>query len=340
MTRHSHKLLLAAVLSGFSALSPATVDAGCHGNSGGSYGGSRSSSHSYSHSPYSSPVYSQPVYHQPAYQQPVYSHPSYPQQVYSQPSYPQNGYPQQTVYSQSSYGQSQPQFRQQPQQLPQTQQAPMLQPLQQSQQLTSQPQLQLQQQTQVAQSQVPGGTIQPNAGQPNVQPNAVQPNVAQSVGTPQNLGLTNPAPTQVPQAPTSTNAPTNGSAASVNDAQQSALQALGGFAPPQTATNQSAVQVPQTQQPAFTGTWTANLSNGARVQLLLQPDGNFSWTAVNKDGQSSSFQGTYSMDSGNLSLSRSTDGQKLSGSLTNSSSDKFTFKLSDAQSSSLDFVRG
>ena len=346
MTRHSHKLLLAAVLSGFSALSHATVDAGCHGNSGGSYGGSRSSSHSYSHSPYSSPVYSQPVHQHSVYRQPVYSQPSYPQHVYSQPSYPQSGYPQQTAYPQSSYGQSppvygqQPQFRQQPQQLPQTQQAPMLQPLQQSQQLTSQPQLQLQQQTQVAQSQVPGGTIQPNAGQLNVQPNAGQPNVAQSVGTPQNPALTNPAPTQVAQAPTSTTTPTNGSTTSVNDAQQSALQALGGFAPPQTATTQAAVQVPQTQQPAFAGTWTANLSNGARVQLLLQADGNFSWTAVNKDGQSSSFQGTYNMDSGNLSLSRSTDGQKLSGSLTNSSSDKFTFKLSDAQSSSLDFVRG
>ena len=73
---------------------------------------------------------------------------------------------------------------------------------------------------------------------------------------------------------------------------------------------------------------------------MLQADGSFNWTAVNKDGQSSSFQGTYSMDNGSLSLSRSTDGQKLSGSLTSSSANNFNFKLSDAQSSSLDFVRG
>ena len=325
MIRHSHKLLLVAVLSGFSAMSAATVDAGCHGNSGGS----RGSSHSYSHSSHSFPVYSQPTYPHPVYTQPVYSQPAYPQLVYPQPSYPQSGYPQQTVHSQSIYGQSQPQHRQLPQLLPQTQQAPTLQPSQMSQPLAPQQQLQQTQagQAPVPQAQVPGGAAQPNA--------------SQAVGALQNFGLTNPAPTQaVTQAPASTNAPATGSTASVNEVQQSALVALGGFAPPQAATTQSAVQVPQTQQPAFAGTWTANLSNGARVQLILQADGNFSWTAVNKDGQSTSFQGTYRMDNENLSLSRSTDGQKLSGSLTNSSPDKFSFKLADAQSSSLDFVRG
>ena len=129
------------------------------------------------------------------------------------------------------------------------------------------------------------------------------------------------------------------STAPANDAIQSALLALGGFAPPQTATTEAVAQASPTQQPAFTGSWTANLSNGARVQLLLQADGSFSWTAVNKDGQSSSFQGTYSMDNSSLSLSRSSDGQKLSGNLTNSDANKFSFKLSDAQASSLDFVR-
>ena len=340
MIRHSHKLLLAAVLSGFSALSAGTVDAGCHGRSGGSYGGSHSSSHSYSQSSYHSPVYSQPVY-----QQPVYSQPSYPQQVYSQPSYPQSGYPQsgypqQPVYSQNSYGQSQPLYGQQPQQLPQqqaqqfpqTQQAQTLQPLQQTQQMAPQQQ----QQTPLSQTQVQSGNVQLNVSQTGL----AQTGLTQAVA-PQSLIQTNSAPTQVAaQAPTLAGGPTAGNTAPVNDATQSALLALGGFGPPQTATTQAAVQAPQTQQPAFTGTWTANLSNGARVQLLLQADGSFSWTAVNKDGQSSSFQGSYSMDNGSLSLSRSTDGQKLSGSLTNGSANSFSFKLSDAQASSLDFVRG
>jgi len=325
MIRYSHQLLLAAVLSGFSAMSAGTVDAGCHGRSGGSYGGSQSSGHNYSQSSYHSPVYSRPVY-----QPPVYSQPSYPQQVYSQPSYPQSGFAQQTAYPQSSYGQTQPLYGQQPQQLPQAQQAPTLQPLQQTQQLAPQ----LPQQTQL--SQVQGGNVQLNVSQTGL----TQTGFAQA-GAPQSLNQANSAPTQVPlQAPTSASAPTVGNSAPVNDATQSALLALGGFAPPQTATTQAVAQAPQTQQPTFTGTWTANLSNGARVQLLLQADGNFNWTAVNKDGQSSSFQGTYSMDNGSLSLSRSTDGQKLSGSLTSSSANNFSFKLSDAQASSLDFVRG
>ena len=328
MIRHSQKLLLAAVLSGFSTMSAPTVDAGCHGNSGGSYGGPRGSSHNYSHSSYHSPVYSQPAYHKPVYHSPVYSQPSYPQQVYSNPTYPQSTYPQQHIYSQGSYGQSQPLYSQQPQPLPQTQQAM---PLQQLPQTAQQPQ----QLAQVSQTQVQGGN-----GQFNVSQNGLNQAGLNQTTVPQNLNQTNSAPTQVAlQPPVSASAPAADSTAPANDAIQSALLALGGFAPPQTATHDAAVQALPTQQQTFTGSWTANLSNGARVQLLLQADGSFSWTAVNKDGQSSSFQGTYSMDNSSLSLSRSSDGQKLSGNLTNSDANKFSFKLSDAQASSLDFVR-
>ena len=291
-------------------MSAGTVDAGCHGHSSGSYGGSRISSYNYSHSSHHSPVYSHRVYSQP---------------VYSQPSYPQSVYPQQTVYSQSSYGHTQPQYRQQPVQLPQIQPA---QTLEQGQQLTPQPQLQ--QQTQLLQTQAPSGNVQLNASQSGLT----------QAAAPQILNQTNPAPTQVAvQAPTSDIAPAANNNEPVNDAAQSALLALGGFAPPQAAATQTVVQAPETQQPAFTGTWTASLSNGARVQLLLQADGSFSWTAVNKDGQSSSFQGTFSIDNGSLSLTRGTDGQKLSGSLTSSSANNFSFKLSDANASSMDFVR-
>ena len=138
-------------------------------------------------------------------------------------------------------------------------------------------------------------------------------------------------------------APVNSSS---NDAQQSALQALGGFAPPQdtnvalAASPSTALQTVQTQQPSFAGKWTANLANGARIQLALQADGTFSWTAVNKEGQSSVFQGTYAVENGSLSLTRSNDSQKLSGIVTTTGANTFSFKLSVAQSPSIDFVRG
>jgi hypothetical protein len=145
--------------------------------------------------------------------------------------------------------------------------------------------------------------------------------------------------------PAGVQAPSNapGANPSYNDAQESALQALGGFAPPQATTSASPEtmqQTVQTPQPSFTGTWTASLANGARVQLALQADGSFSWTAINKDGQSSVFQGTYAVENGSLSLTRNNDGQKLSGTVTPTGTNAFSFQLSVAQSSSLDFVRG
>ena len=93
-------------------------------------------------------------------------------------------------------------------------------------------------------------------------------------------------------------------------------------------------------QMSLAGVWTAQLANGSRVQLSLQADGNFSWTAVNKDGQSSVFQGTYAMQNGSMSLTRGNDGQKLDGTLTLTSANTFRFQLIAAQSASLDFVRG
>jgi hypothetical protein len=69
-------------------------------------------------------------------------------------------------------------------------------------------------------------------------------------------------------------------------------------------------------------------------------DGSFRWTANNKDGQSSVFQGTYHIENGSLSLTRNNDGQKLSGSVTTTGTNAFSFQLLVAQSSSLDFVRG
>ncbi len=126
----------------------------------------------------------------------------------------------------------------------------------------------------------------------------------------------------------------------IMNAQQSALQALGGFAPPEAVAAQAATDPQAAPQMSLAGVWTAQLANGSRVQLSLQADGNFSWTAVNKDGQSSVFQGTYAMQNGSLSLTRGNDGQKLEGTMTLTSANTFSFQLTAAQSASLDFVRG
>ncbi len=127
-----------------------------------------------------------------------------------------------------------------------------------------------------------------------------------------------------------------------NSAELSALQALGGFAPPQTVETdtQTAPVQETTQQPAFVGNWTARLSNGATVQLLMQADGTFRWTATNKSGSTSEFQGSYTLEGGQLTLIRSSDSQKLSGSMTTNGSNAFSFQLADSKAPGLDFNRG
>jgi uncharacterized protein (TIGR03066 family) len=87
------------------------------------------------------------------------------------------------------------------------------------------------------------------------------------------------------------------------------------------------------------GVWTAKLANGARVQLSLQADGKFSWTATNQSGRQSTFSGSYSIGGGNLTLTRSTDNQKLAGTMTQSGTNAFNFKLAGAKDSGLNFVR-
>ena len=124
------------------------------------------------------------------------------------------------------------------------------------------------------------------------------------------------APVQQPQAPANT--------------QTSALQALGGFTPPQTA------QVPT---PAHVGNWTATLGNGANVRLVLQADGSFSWSATNKAGNASTFQGSYAVGNGSLTLTRGTDSQRLAGSMTTSGNNAFSFKLTGNSAAGINFTR-
>lgn len=146
--------------------------------------------------------------------------------------------------------------------------------------------------------------------QPQQQPIAQQPAPQQ------------PAPQQTAPAP-----------AQPNNAQNSALQALGGFAPPQQ-------QAPaQTPAPALAGTWTASLGNGAKVQLTLQADGTFSWTATNAQGQPSSFSGRYELGTGSLTLIRGNDNQQLAGSVSNATGNGFSFKVAGNNTASINFSR-
>ena len=89
--------------------------------------------------------------------------------------------------------------------------------------------------------------------------------------------------------------------------------------------------------PDHVGNWVANLPNGAKVRLVLEAQGSFQWTVINGD-KTNSFQGTYNVDSGSLTLIRSTDSQKLAGSLTRKDNG-FNFKLGGEKDAGLDFVR-
>lgn len=117
-----------------------------------------------------------------------------------------------------------------------------------------------------------------------------------------------------------------------NNAQNSALQALGGFAPPE----QEPAEAPA---PALAGSWTASLGNGAKVQLTLQADGTFSWTATNAQGQPSSFSGRYTLGTGSLTLIRGNDNQQLAGLVTNSTGNAFSFKVAGNNTASINFSR-
>jgi hypothetical protein len=141
------------------------------------------------------------------------------------------------------------------------------------------------------------------------------------------------APQQQVQQP-QTQAPVN--------AQISAQQALGGFAPPAATPQQQ-----QVQTPAHVGNWTATLGNGATVQrcngatvrLSLQVDGNFNWVATNKTGSQSSFSGSYTVSNGSLILNRSNDSQQLGGAMTISNTNAFSFKVAGSNAASINFSR-
>lgn len=259
-------------------------------------------------------------YSAPSYR-PSYNSYSAPSHSYSQPGY--NNYNSYPTYSQPVIRSVQPQPIQSSPIIGQPVQQQSLRPVSQSQVV---PQRQPQQQ-QLA-PQTPQQRIAPQQ-QSQVAPQR-QPQQQQLAQQQQQLAPTQQqqvAPRQQPVAP----------AAPQQNASMSALQALGGFAPPTTQPAPTAPQ--QTQTPAYVGNWSATLGNGATVRLALLNNGSFTWTATSKNGSSSSFTGTYTVSNGSLNLNRSNDGQTLAGSMTQNDSNAFSFKVAGNNAAGINFAR-
>lgn len=307
MKRSSIKSLLLTTVLATSFNSLTALEAGCHGGSGRrAYSG-----HSYG---------SRPVYSQPYYSHEVISPPQ-PVYVQTQPE---------VVYESSPYSAA-----------PVTS-SPFGVQVQQGTPIGATP-VSLAQQVQLSQT----GTAQPALQLQGVpQQSLAQQSLPQQPGLPQtaprqlgNSGV--PANVSGSPSPVTQGTPATTPADATSAAELSALQALGGFAPPQAESTAAAPQaqtVPATT-PAHVGTWSASMPNGARVQLTLNPDGSFSWSAINSTGNASTFQGSYQFDGTSLTLNRSNDSQKLSGAVTFTSAGAFNFKLSDSQAGSLAFTR-
>ena len=87
------------------------------------------------------------------------------------------------------------------------------------------------------------------------------------------------------------------------------------------------------------GTWTATLTNGSTVQLQLGSNGTFRWVA-NSGGKVSSFDGSFTLAGGRLTLIRSSDKQQLGGVWTPQTNGGANFKLAGAKDNGLNFIRG
>jgi hypothetical protein len=302
MTRSSKKLLLLAATLATSLSSLTPLEAGCHGSSGRRV----YSSHNY---------VSRPVHSRPHYSHEVISHPQ-PVYVHSQPEVVFESSPYTTApVSSSPFGVQ----------------------VQQGTPVGATP-VSLAQQVQLSQNGLPQQPIpQQSLPQQSLpQQSSLQQIAPQQLG---NAGL--PANVASSPSPVTQGTPAATPAEATSAAELSALQALGGFAPPQA---ESPAAAPQAQTvpaatPAHVGTWASSMSNGARVQLSLNPDGSFSWSAVNSAGNASTFQGIYQFDGTTLTLNRSNDNQKLAGTVTFTSAGTFNLKLSDAQAGNLAFTR-
>jgi hypothetical protein len=137
--------------------------------------------------------------------------------------------------------------------------------------------------------------------------------------------------------------PATPSNANAGNSEASALAMLASISISQPAATQTSAQIPEftaaSSQTAgsHVGNWGVSLPGNQRVELTLNEDGSFAWTA-SKDGKSNSFQGQFRLENGTLTLVRSNDLQQMKGSWTGEA-DKFTFKLDGATTSGLAFAR-
>jgi len=146
-----------------------------------------------------------------------------------------------------------------------------------------------------------------------------------------------------PAAPAATQGQSN-----ATNAEASALQLLASImttdsTPTDTTAASNTPQIPEfapssaSSEPAHVGTWNVNLPGNQAVQLVLNADGSFTWTAT-KNGNSSNFKGQYRLENDRLTLVRSTDLNQMAGSWT-VAGEGFTFKLDGATTGGLTFRR-
>lgn len=112
---------------------------------------------------------------------------------------------------------------------------------------------------------------------------------------------------------------------------------------PEADTASNAVSIPEftAAKPAIAnaniGTWKVSLPGNQSVELILNDNGQFTWTAT-KSGAASTFSGTYQLENGQLTLVRANDQQQMRGTWT-ASENGFTFKLDGATTGGLAFTR-
>ena len=308
--KSSIKKTVAAAALALTAGSTMTADA-C--DRGGRFSIGRGYSYSAPRPTYRSyaPTYSQPTYPQ-SYSQPQHS---YSQPVpFSRPVAPQHVSPQPTFGQPAPAQVSRPVTPRPVTPQPVTQQRVVAQPQAAPQRVTqAAPPSGTQSMTQRATVR-PVSATRPVTSQPATQPNAAASalQLLASINTP----TTRPAN---PQPATSVPAST-----------------------PRPAASQPSNQIPEFTAPNATveghvGTWNVQLPGNQSVELTLNNDRSFTWTAT-KQGKASSFTGQYRLESGRLTLVRSTDLQQMAGSWTGQDAN-FTFKLDGATNSGLTFTR-
>ena len=129
-------------------------------------------------------------------------------------------------------------------------------------------------------------------------------------------------------------------------AQASALRLLASISKPkakaETAVPSDVPAIPEfkpasTSTPAHVGIWSVTLPGNQSVQLTLGEDGTFKWTAT-RQGKSSTFDGQYRLEDGQLTLVRSKDLQQMKGAWKGDG-DQFTFTLDGSTTGGLAFKR-